>query len=207
MNNKILFTSLLSISIAFIGCSKSGNSNTVGSVDSVSQFTKAVANNGAIAYIQMDSLMRNYGMFIDMSDEFGKKQKNAENDLNARGRSLEREVMEFQDKAQKGILTRFQISSQEEALQKKQQDFVAHRDRTMNSLGQQEQTMMNQISESILSYVKQYNQDAGYSMILTTTGGQPVLTADPELDITEQILTELNKRYLEAKEKEAKIKK
>lgn len=206
MNNKLIFTSLLALSMAAIGCSKSGNS-TVGSVDSVAQFTKSVANNGAIAYIQMDSLMRNYGMFIDMSDEFGKKQKNAENDLNARGRNLEREVMEFQDKAQKGILTRFQISSQEEALQKKQQDFVAHRDRTMNSLGQQEQTMMSQISEAILNYVKEYNQSAGYSMILTTSGGQPVLTADPELDITQPILTELNKRYLESKEKEAKTKK
>lgn len=206
MNNKLIFTSLLALSMAAIGCSKSGNS-TVGSVDSVAQFTKSVANNGAIAYIQMDSLMRNYGMFVDMSDEFGKKQKNAENDLNARGRNLEREVMEFQNKAQKGILTRFQISSQEEALQKKQQDFVAHRDRTMNSLGQQEQTMMSQISEAILNYVKEYNQSAGYSMILTTSGGQPVLTADPELDITQSILTELNKRYLESKEKEAKTKK
>lgn len=206
MNNNLILTSLLAVSMAIVGCSKSGNSTVVGSADSVAQFTKAVANNGAIAYIQMDSLMHNYGMFIDMSDEFGKKQKNAENDLNARGRNLEREVMEFQDKAQKGILTRFQISSQEEALQKKQQDFVAHRDRTMNSLGQQEQTMMSQISEAILSYVKEYNQSAGYSMILTTTGGQPVLTADPELNITTQILTELNKRYLESKEKETKKK-
>lgn len=204
MNTKTFFAAFLVVSMAAVGCSKSGTSTTVGSADSVSKFTKSLANNGAIAYVQMDSLMRNYGMFIDMSDEFGKKQKSAESDLNARGRSLERELMEFQEKAQKGILTRFQISSQEEALQKKQQEFVLHRDRTMNNLGEQEQAMMSQISESIMSYVTEFNRSAGYSMILTTSGGQPILTADPELDITQQILAELNKRYLESKDKEVK---
>lgn len=150
--------------------------------------------------------MVNYGMYIDMSDEFAKKQQKAEADVNGRGRALERSVAEYQEKAQKGLLTRFQMTSMEEDLQKKQQGFMAYRDKVMADLAKQEQDMSNGIAESIMAYVKEYNADKKYSMILTTSGVSPVIVADPNLDITREILSELNKRYLEKKEAEGKKK-
>lgn len=197
-----ILSSLAFVSMSFfVGCADSSKSgNTADSKSEISVESSAIGDaksyNGKIAYIQMDSLMRNYGMFIDMSDDFGKKQKRLENDLNQKAAGLEREIMEFQEKAQKGLLTRFQITSQEEALQKKQQDVLNYRDKVMADLAQNEQVMMTQIADAIQSYVKEYNQDMGYSMILTSSGGQPVLVADPSLDITKAILDELNKRYL-----------
>lgn len=209
MNKTLLLlgSTMAAASLLLSGCNGGGTGKGGTNADSLANFTSQLQYNGAIAFIRMDTLMTSYGMYIDMSDEFGTKQKKAEADLNGRGRALEREAAEFQEKVQKGLLTRFQATSMEENLQKKQQGIMAYHDRVMGELAQQEQEMTSKISASILEYVKEYNVDKKYSMILTTNGGSPVLVADPNLDITSEILTELNKRYLEKKEKEAKAKK
>ncbi|MEF9950547.1 MAG: OmpH family outer membrane protein [Mucinivorans sp.] len=162
-----------------------------------------VAYNGKIAFVRMDSLMNGYGMYIDMSDEFGKKQQKIQGELTAKGRGLEREAMEYQEKAQKGLITRYQAQTTEENLQKKQH-IVAYRDRVLGELSQQEAAMSREIFAEISAFLAEYNAVHGYSMILQTAGGAPVLVADPQLDITSEVMTELNKRYevkLSAKDK------
>lgn len=151
--------------------------------------------NGKIVYLRMDSLMRGYGMYIDMSDEFGKKQTKVQSELTAKGRSLEREVAEYQEKAQKGLITRYQAQTTEEGLQKKQGDIVAYRDRVMNELAQEESVMSATILKQVMDYLREYNVEKKYSMIIQTMGGNPVILADPSLDITSDVLTELNRRY------------
>lgn len=207
INSRLLLAgSLAAVTIFLSSCGDGSKGAGAGKTDSLSSFTSQLQYNGAIAFIRMDSMMVNYGMYIDMSDEFAKKQQKAEADVNGRGRALERSVAEYQEKAQKGLLTRFQMTSMEEDLQKKQQGFMAYRDKVMADLAKQEQDMSNGIAESIMAYVKEYNADKKYSMILTTSGVSPVIVADPNLDITREILTELNKRYLEKKEAEGKKK-
>lgn len=207
INSRLLLAgSLAAVTIFLSSCGDGSKGVGAGKTDSLSSFTSQLQYNGAIAFIRMDSMMVNYGMYIDMSDEFAKKQQKAEADVNGRGRALERSVAEYQEKAQKGLLTRFQMTSMEEDLQKKQQGFMAYRDKVMADLAKQEQDMSNGIAESIMAYVKEYNADKKYSMILTTSGVSPVIVADPNLDITREILSELNKRYLEKKEAEGKKK-
>ncbi|MEG0467406.1 MAG: OmpH family outer membrane protein [Mucinivorans sp.] len=175
------------------GNSTSKNSSKNDSTKSVD--LSSVAYNGKIAFVRMDSLMSGYGMYIDMSDEFGKKQQKIQAELTAKGRGLEREAMEYQEKAQKGLITRYQAQSTEEGLQKKQQDIMAYRDRVMGELGQQEAAMSREIFAAVSSFLQEYNVTKGYSMILQTAGSNPVLVADPNLDITTEVLAELNKLY------------
>lgn len=200
--NKVLTLSALVLTLMLSSCGqKSSDSASKGS-DSTTVAAN-LAYNGKIAYLRMDSLMRGYGMYIDMSDTFTKKQAQVQSELQAKGRALEREMMEYQDKAQKGLVTRYQAQTIEEGLQKKQQDLVAYRDRVMNEMGEQEAVMSNNISKAVMDYLKEYNNTKLYSMIFQTTGGTPILIADPSLDITAEVLAELNKRYLADKEKEA----
>lgn len=202
-----LITATFAIAVAtiFVSCS-GGKSTSTSSSDSTSTAVTAsgIAYNGKIAYIRMDSLMRGYGMYIDMSDELSKKGRNVEADITQRGRTLEKEVADFQDKAQKGLITLYQGQSIEKDLQKKQQELLQHRDNMMGQLQQEEMVMSNNISVAIMDYIKEYNNDKKYSMILQTTGSTPVLVADPSMDITTEVLTELNKRYLDTKSKETK---
>lgn len=187
----------------FASCSGGSSNSAQQGVDSIS-CTSAQAYSGAIAYVRMDSLIRGYGMYIDMSDAFGKKGKNMEADMTQRGRALEKEVVDYQDKAQKGLVTRYQAQSIEEGLQKKQQELMKYRDDIMGQLQQEEAVMMNTISTAVMDYLKEYNETKRYSVIFQSTANNPILVADPALDITVDILTELNKRYLDTTNKKSK---
>lgn len=200
----ITATFALAISTIFVSCTGSASTSATSSDSTSVASASGIAYNGKIAYIRMDSLMRGYGMYIDMSDELSKKGKNLEADITQRGRALEKEVADYQDKAQKGLITRYQGQSIEEGLQKKQQELLQYRDNIMGQLQQDEMVMSNNISVAIMDYIKEYNNDKKYSMILQTTGSTPVLVADPSMDITTEVLTELNKRYLDTKSKETK---
>lgn len=199
---KLLFaTSIGAICAIFTGCAGNGNGTNTTSIDSTKNVNNVTTYTGNIAYVRMDSLMRGYGMFIDMSDEFAKKGKNIEADLAQRGRSLEKELADYQDKAQKGLITRFQSQGIEEGLQKKNQELMQFRDQAMGKMQQEEMVMMNTISKEIMDFLNEYNQQKKYSVIFQSTASNPILVADPALDITNEVLTELNKRYLDSKTK------
>ena len=55
--------------------------------------------------------------------------------------------------------------------------------------------------DALKTYLDKYNQDKKYSMILTNQGGVPVFTADPALDITDDVLSGLNEEYVKNKNK------
>ncbi len=188
-------------SIALVGCKNARTTTATTGEDSL-QTTDAQVDqepkinyNGKTVYVQIDSLMRGYGKAIDLQDAFTKKNEKVERDLTAQGRALQREARDFQDKYNKGQMTAYQANEAGTALQKKEQNYNAYAERVTGELMQEREVMMNQISEAIMAYIKKYNVEKGYSMILGTTGAATVLTADPAMDITTELLEGLNAEY------------
>ncbi|MEG2756179.1 MAG: OmpH family outer membrane protein, partial [Mucinivorans sp.] len=106
--NKLFTISLVALAIVLTSCGTKG-SKSVAMSDSLA--TKGVAYSGKIAFVRMDSLMQGYGMYIDMRDAFTKKQSQMQSELENKGRALEREVGDYQQKAQKGLVTRYQAQT------------------------------------------------------------------------------------------------
>jgi len=196
---KILF-SLIAASVLFTACDK--NEDVV-STPLASQVEANTTFNGQIVYIQIDSLQTAYGKFIDMSAEFQKKQTQAQAQLQSRGQKFQSEVNEFQTKVQQGQMTEYQARIRNEELQKKQAELEAYSNKVANDLAQEQMVISNQLSKEINDFLVEYNNEHHYSMILQTSGGMPVALADPSLDITADIVAELNRRY----EKELESKK
>jgi len=59
--------------------------------------------------------------------------------------------------------------------------------------------MMNQLGDAIKTFLDKYNAEMQYAMILTNTGGAPVITADAALNITDAVLAGLNEEYIKTK--------
>ncbi len=148
-----------------------------------------------IAYVNMDSLITNYGRYMDLSAEFEAKATKVQKDLESRARRLQNEAMDYQEKVQKGLVTRSQAAQLQEDLEKKGNNFEADRQKQMASLSEEEQVLTNQVIHAVVQYVEQFNADLRYKMILTTSGNSPVLHADPALNITKVILDGLNADY------------
>ncbi|MFI3287291.1 MAG: OmpH family outer membrane protein [Rikenellaceae bacterium] len=182
------------VSMAFATSCGGANTSTKNSVDT-SAVSTVSSSNGKIAYVRMDSLMSGYGLYIDLGGEFAKKQQQAQKELESKARSLESEARDFQEKAQKGLITSYQAQKKQEELANKEQQIRTYQDTKLRELSEQEGVLTAQIAEAIMSYLKEYNAEKGYSMILQSMGGNPVILADPALDITAEVLDELNRRY------------
>ncbi len=189
-----VITTLALCSVAIFASCGAQNTSTEKVADST-VVENSSSCTGKIAYVRMDSLMGAYGMYMDLGTEFAKKQEKASKELENKARSLENEVRDFQEKAQKGLITTYQGRTKQEELAKKEQNIRVYQEQKMRELAEEEAVIGSKISAAILDYLKEYNAEKGYSMILQSMGGNPVILADSTLDITEEVLAELNKRY------------
>ncbi len=194
---KILLAASAVALLAAAGCAdKKGTSTAVSGADTVT-----VAASASVAYFNLDTLLTKYDMYIDMRSAYEEKVQKADAELTSKGRALKRNVRDYQEKVQNGLVTRAQAQTIEENLNKQQQAFVSHRDKVMGEMAEEEQVMLNQIQYSITEYLKEFNKDYQYGVILSTTTAGPIFNADPKLDITTVLLEGLNKKYASEKGK------
>lgn len=190
MKNLLLAASAVAL-LAATGCSdKKGGSVAMSEADTVT-----TAASASVAYFNIDSLISKYDMYTDLRSAYEEKAKKADAELTSKGRALERGVRDYQEKVQNGLVTRAQAQGIEENLNRQQQAFVQHRDQVMGEMAEEEQVLLNQIHFSITEYLKEFNKDYRYSVILSTSTGGPIYNADPKLDITTVLLEGLNKKY------------
>ena len=153
-----------------------------------------------VAYINVDSLLLKYNFSIDLNEQILKKQENARANYTQKARSLQLESEEFQYKLQNGAFaTRERAEQEQQRLMKKQQELQELDSRLTQELMEQTQAMNEQLRDTVVHYLKQYNQDKGYQIIFSNTAGSPIFLADDAYNITNEIVEYLNKRYSGAK--------
>ena len=55
-----------------------------------------------------------------------------------------------------------------------------------------------------ITFIDKYNEEKQYAMIITNNGGSPVVTANPALNITDDVLAGLNDEYIKSKNNKSK---
>jgi outer membrane protein len=160
-----------------------------------------VVSSSGIAFVNFDSLLVNYNMFIDKRDELASKTQSSEAELNAEGQKFEREATDFQDKVQKGLVTRSRAAEMEQQLLAEQQRLLQLKDNMQLQLMEEEQVMNRQVLYSIIEYLEEYNKQYNFQYILSHTLGGPLLLANDSLDITMDVLRGINEKYKKEAEK------
>ncbi|MCF0174218.1 MAG: OmpH family outer membrane protein [Bacteroidales bacterium] len=154
---------------------------------------------GGIVYVQLDRIIAEYDMANDLRSVVEAKVNSIQQEVNRRGQKLESEIATYQEKVQKGLMTQSTARAQGEQLQKKEQEFNEYAQLKSNEVNEEQQVMMNQIADAIQSFIDKYNEEKQYDMILTNTAGTPVITANPSLNITDEVLKGLNDEYIKTK--------
>ncbi len=152
-----------------------------------------------IVYVNFDTLLNNYDMFFELQKEFLEKQQKMEMDLNSKSRSYERQVVDFQDKVQKGLVTRSQAQQMEMEIMQVQQELMNQRDEFTQELMEEEQVMNRQLQHSIYDFLEDYNKEHNYKYILSHSFGGPFLYTDKNLNITRDVIEGLNRKYNESR--------
>lgn len=148
------------------------------------------------------------------------KVKSIETEIKRKQDKLTKAADEFQDKYSKGLYTQTVAESKAQEIQKMEVEYnqyVAQKDKELqqeqlkmqNTANEEILVMNNTINDAINTFIVKYNQEKKYAMILMSQGdipndgatnlGTPVLTADPSLDITADVLAGLNAEYKASK--------
>lgn len=183
----IAFTGIL----ALTGCGK----NKV----NTAQISQA-ADKG-IAFIELDSVIAHFDMATDKTSELEQKSKNSEAELTAKSQAFDRDVKDYQNKAQKGLITRATAAEMEQTLAQQQQQLLALRDQMAYNLNEEGTVAQRQVLEYINLYLAEFNADGRYQYILAKQFPGPILYSDTTLDITTAVITGLNTKYKAEKEK------
>ncbi|HEY5471426.1 MAG TPA: OmpH family outer membrane protein [Bacteroidales bacterium] len=170
----------------------SGNKKSTGS--NLSGNTKSLPV-GGIAYVNIDSIIFKFDMFFDGRNNLLTKQKSAEAELTAKGTQYEKAGKDYQDKVSKGLITRATAAEMEQALGVQQQELVALRDKLQSNLMEEEQVMNRQVLEYITKFLDENKSVYNYQFILGKSFGSVVLYSEASLDITQNVLDALNKKY------------
>jgi len=147
-----------------------------------------------IVYLNSDSLSEKYQYFKDIKSKLENKVKKAQADLQAKSVAFQREVADYQKNAATMSATDRQATEQKLA---RKQDELARLDQTASSsLAKDESEEFNNVYNKITEFLKKHASDNGYKLVLTYSKSNPtVLYADPSLEITNEVIKQLNEEY------------
>ena len=154
---------------------------------------------GSIVYINLDEILEKYDMANELGSTVETKVQNIEAEVNRRAKKLESDVIDFQNKIDKGLLTRTNAEVQSQKLQQQELEFNNYAAQKQQEINEENVVMMNQLGDAIQTFLTKDNEEKLYAMILTNSGGAPVITAVSALDITDDVLAGLNEEYIKSK--------
>ena len=161
--------------------------------------TEVVASKGDIVYIDLDRILMEYDMANDLRAVVETKGQNIQAEITRKGKKLENDLKSFQEKLDKGLMTRSVAEVQGQKLQQQELEFNNYAALKQQEIQEEQMVMMNQLGDAIQTFLNKYNEEKQYAMILTNSAGAPVITADADLDITEAVIAGLNEEYIKTK--------
>jgi len=151
---------------------------------------------GSIVYIRIDSLLNAYDFFLELQADLAAKARIVKEDLNKKGRAFENDVTNFQDKVQKGLITRAQAETQQAQLAARQQELEQYAQQKQVELAEENQVMLNRVLDALKTFPAEYRLLKNYDLILTTDGtSNTVIEAVSSMDITKDVVEGLNREY------------
>jgi len=149
-----------------------------------------------IAYLNVDSLLTNYTFAQEAQEKLMSKQEDARLKLNTKARTLQGEMADFQRKYENNaFLSQERAQSEYQRLQRKEQELNELEQKLTNDILMENQKLNLQLADSLMAFLKEYNADGRFQVILSNQGKDNVLMAAPGMDITDEVITGMNARY------------
>lgn len=189
-NLSLILNAILFVAVGYLFVAQfqsKGNEDDV----SVANATTQTAGE-KIVFVRIDTLLEKYSLYQEKIKVLEQKSKDAEAALQGRGRALEREFLQAQQKVQQGLLTPNQVQQEEQRLVQKQQGLVAEQEKVGKQLLDERQKLLDELEKKVKDILKEIQAEKGYAYILNYGPGTGVLMVDDKLDITALALERLN---------------
>jgi outer membrane protein len=159
--------------------------------------TLAKAGNGsmAVAFVNNDSILVNYDLVKKLKKDLEAKGDRLTAEVAAKQKAFDKDAAYFQDQVQKKAISEASAQEIYSSLMQNQQKINELRDQYTSELQREEQDMNIALLDSVMNFLKRYNTRYKFDYILGFNKGGNILYANDTLDITNNVLKELNKEY------------
>ena len=180
---------MLMLAVAAVSCS-SGKEEAAPAAATADKSATAAVN---IRYIDADSIAAHYNLAKDFKEAQLRQINKIDNAQRTRTSELQKLGNQIQQKINNnGYLSQESFQSDQETFNKKQTEAQNYLASIQREAEQEMIQLQIQLTDSIEAFIKDYNRKKGYDAILYKAAG---VYFNPALDITNEVIDGLNKRY------------
>ncbi|SHF71674.1 periplasmic chaperone for outer membrane proteins Skp [Salegentibacter echinorum] len=150
-------------------------------------------NQEKTAYVDTTQLIQEYKEMKDVEAEFSTKSDSVRKQLDAMAKEFQEEVQAYQSEMDK--MSQAKRKEKEQELMQKQQRIQQQQQMQGNQLRKESDAVIDSIVEKVKDYVGEYGKENGYTYIFGSNESANIMYAEDGRDLTDEILTELNKDY------------
>lgn len=147
-----------------------------------------------IAYVEIDSIMNQYTYWKEVTKILEAKEKNIQKTLAGKQQALQQAAANFQRNVQANKYTQEQAQQIQAGIQKQAADAESLQQRLGAEYQKEVSNYNKALSDSVHNYLKSFNKDKKYVMILAKSGDN-ILYADEACNITSDVVKGMNKAY------------
>jgi outer membrane protein len=155
--------------------------------------TASVPGDIKIAYINSDSVLKNYEYFKVTRERLESKGKKLDQDLRNRAQGLQNDYEAYQRNVSN--LTIGQAKSLEEDLAKKQQNLQLYQQSLTQEMSSEELKITQDLYARVTDFLKKYGNEKGLQVVLKLDTSSDLLFGGESLDITKEVTAGLNEAY------------
>ncbi len=196
-NISLLLNGLLLILVAnlyYQGCSgKKVVSDSLSKIKTDSASTDSAPLR--IAYVNQDTILDKYVALKDQKSSLEKRFRDADASLRSKGQRLQQDMAALQQTAQKGTVPPAELQKEEQRLGAQQQSLVAEQQKKEKELGDEMRQINENLNKKVTDILDVLKKQRGYDYVLSySKQGSNILLVNDKYDITNDVLSELNKK-------------
>ena len=146
-----------------------------------------------IAYVDSAKLLNGYSNMLDARKEYEKKAKVWQANIDTLVAGVQNQLKSYEKGSQKMSEKERKLSM--ELIRNKQTQLANYQKAIQETAQQEDARMTQQVVTQVNSFLDQYGKEHNYDIILVATQSGNIAYAMEGMDITEEVLTQLNQEY------------
>ena len=151
-------------------------------------------NEQKTAYVDTTKLIQEYKEMKDVESDFNTKSDLVRKELDSAAKEFQVEVQEYQKNM--NSMSQSQRQAKEQELMQKNQMLQQQQQLRGGKLREESDAAIDSIVTKVKDFVKGYGEENGYTYIFGSNESANIMYAKEGLDITEEVLEDLNKGYV-----------
>ena len=145
-----------------------------------------------LAFVRTDAVFAESEIFKTEGVALQSKNEKTQKTLAEKEQKLQNEMVQLQEKYQKGLITTIEAQRKEQDIQKRVAAYQESAQKQLRALEEENLVFQNRMSDLMQRAIDEINADGAYKMIVNASA---LLDASEDLDITSVVLAKVNELY------------